>query len=76
MNETKTTWHKYPDEKPTEEKEYLISYYDYTEKRSEVTLDSYIPEYDCWDTYYDGVYTKVYAWAEKPIPFQLEAKDE
>ena len=73
---TQVDWKPYPKEKPTEEKEYLISFYDCTRKRHGVDLDFYNPEHDVWDIYDDGVYTKVYAWAEKPIPYQPEAKDE
>lgn len=75
MSETKIVWHPYPEEKPTEEKQYLISFYVYKEKRSGVDIDFYNPGHDVWDIYDDGVYTNVYAWAEEPEPFK-EAEDE
>lgn len=82
MNETKIVWHPYPKEKPTEEKAYLISFYDCTRKRHGVDFDFYNPGHDVWDVYGDGVYTKVYAWAEEPKPYsgskeveQAEEKD-
>lgn len=69
MNETKVVWHPYPEEKPTQEKQYLISFYVYKKKRSGVDIDFYYPEHDAWDVYDDGVYTIVTAWAEMPEPF-------
>lgn len=82
MNETKIVWHPYPKEKPTEEEQYLISFYVCEEKRSGVDIDFYNPEHDVWDVYDDGAYTRVTAWAERPEPYsgskeveQAEEKD-
>lgn len=72
---THVDWYPYPKEKPTEEKEYLVSFYNLAEKRSGVDLDFYVPESDCWDILDDGVYTRVYAWAEKPEPFEEKKVD-
>lgn len=69
MSETKTIWHPFPKEKPTEEKQYLISFYVCEEKRSGVDIDFYNPEHDVWDVYDDGAYTRVTAWAELPEPY-------
>lgn len=69
MSETKIVWHPYPKEKPTEEKDYLISFHDWAEKRNGVAFDFYNLKHDAWDVYDDGLYTNVYAWAEKPEPF-------
>lgn len=38
---TKIDWHPYPKENPTEEKQYLISFYVCEEKRSGVDIDFY-----------------------------------
>lgn len=62
-------WHPFPKEKPTEEKQYLISFYVCEEKRSGVDIDFYNPEHDVWDVYDDGAYTRVTAWAELPEPY-------
>ena len=67
---THVDWKPYPKEKPVEEKEYLISFYDWTRKRYGVDMDFYNPEHDVWDVYDDGAYTGVYAWAEKPEPYK------
>lgn len=72
---THVDWHPYPKEKPTEEKSYLISFYVYTEKRYGIDTEFYDPEHDVWDVYGDGVYTKVYAWAEKPKPYHADQSD-
>ena len=69
MSETKIVWHPYPKEKPTEEKQYLISFYVYKEKRSGVDIEFYDLDHDHWEIYDDGVYTIVNAWAESPDPF-------
>ena len=79
---THVEWKPYPKEKPKEEKQYLISFYVYKEKRSGVDIDFYNPEHDVWDVYDDGAYTRVTAWAERPEPYsgskeveQAEEKD-
>lgn len=79
---THIDWYPYPEEKPKEEKQYLISFYDCTRKRYGVDIDFYNPEHDVWDVYDDGVYTRVTAWAERPEPHsgskereQAEEKD-
>lgn len=72
---TKIDWHPYPKEKPTEEKQYLISFYVCEEKWSGVDIDFYNPEHDVWDVYDDGAYTRVTAWAERPEPYRPEDKN-
>lgn len=67
---THIDWYPYPEEKPKEEKQYLISFYVYKEKRHGVDIDFYNPEHDVWDVYDDGVYTRVTAWAERPEPYK------
>lgn len=74
LSETKIVWHPYPEEKPKEEKQYLISFYNCTRKRCGVDIDFYNPEQDVWDVYDDGAYTRVTAWAEQPEPYQPEEK--
>lgn len=66
---TQVDWHPYPKEKPTEEKQYLISFYVYKEKRSGVDIEFYDPDHDDWGICDDGVYTRVTAWAEPPEPY-------
>lgn len=67
---THVDWHPYPQEKPTEEKQYLISFYVCEEKWYGVDIDFYNPEHDVWDVYDDGAYTRVTAWAERPEPYK------
>ena len=67
---TQVEWHPYPKEKPSEEKQYLISFYVYKEKRSGVDIEFYDPDHDDWGIYDDGVYTRVTAWAERPEPYK------
>ena len=63
------TWHKYPDEKPTEFKKYLITRW--TKWRGIfVDADEWIPDYDYFsnaEEMPDAM--KVLAWAELPKPF-------
>lgn len=66
---THIDWCPYPEEKPKEEKQYLLSFYDCTRELYGVDIDFYDPEHDVWDIYDDGVYTIVTAWAEMPEPY-------
>ena len=67
---THVDWKPYPENKPKEEKQYLISFYVFTENRNGVDIDFYDPKHDVWDVYGGGVYTRVTAWAEKPEPYK------
>ena len=82
MSETKTTWHKYPDEKPPKSGRYLVTivsefmgkrvttddFYDYKE-----LLENYNrgPRYYWY--YHNG---EVIAWAERPEPYDPEVNND
>lgn len=70
MSETKTKWHKWPDEKPPCRGTYLVTI---CVGDGEPYVISYHFDPECQDPlacFFDG--TKILAWAELPDPYKPE----
>ena len=66
MSENKVKWHKYPEDKPKEDGNYLIT-----------TIYSHIPEVIS-ENYENGEFNLdafVVAWAEKPSPYEEKTNE-
>ena len=72
MSETKTVWHKYPDEKPPKDDWYLITYLDKSGEKWVIT-----EEYDKKKGRFlrEPFDLNVLAWAYAPEPFEEEKVD-
>lgn len=75
--ETKIIWHKYPDELPTEDNDYLITvtYWsqmidDYIE--DDVLIDSYYSKSFSMERRFKNHPVKIKAWAYKPEAYKGE----
>ena len=63
MSENKVKWHPYPQERPIEDNDYLITV-KYRRRRKVMKWDSF--------NGYFNVYVDVIAWAEMPEPYKEE----
>lgn len=64
MSETKTVWHPYPKEKPKENNGYLVSVKLWN--KSFTSTSYWITSNDVFEDIWDNC---IYAWAEKPEPY-------
>ena len=64
MSENKVKWHPYPQERPIEDNDYLITV-KYSRRAKKVMK---------WDSFngYFNIYGDVIAWAEMPEPYEEE----
>ena len=67
MSENKIVWHKYPQEKPKKDDEYLVSLKMWN--KSFTSTSSWITSNDVFEDIWDNC---IYAWAEKPEPYKEE----
>lgn len=73
MSETKTVWHKWPEEKPPTEGRFLV-----TEKIGQdkpfvsVLRFEADPRFSSWGILFEK--TEILAWAELPEPYEPEEK--
>ena len=58
-------WHKYPQEKPKKDKEYLVSFNMWD--KSYTSTSRWISSKDVFEDIWDE---RIYAWAEKPGPYK------
>lgn len=72
MSESKILWHKYPDEKPQRNDDYLVTIK--TSRKLYISKDCY--DINEGEFEFEFMTEIIIAWAEMPEPYNPEAKDE
>ena len=70
MSENNVKWHPYPQEKPKEDNEYLVSVNMWN--KSFTSTSSWITSKDVFEDIWDKC---IYAWAEKPEPYKEDCDE-
>lgn len=68
MSETKTVWHQYPEKKPSQSGDFLV-----TVKKAECDIVM-IRFYNDWSEKFSFNDKQIAAWAELPEPYHKEGK--